>query len=318
MGSSSQFHEVFAAEPGAAEGVTFARFMELAMYHPRVGYYTRDRRRVGRDKAADFFTATTFNPIFGELVVAATIGLLAPAEPGGGVLRDIAHPFAGYRMITYGQPFEFPPRAVVFSNELFDAQPFHRVVHRGPVWRELGVALRDGKLREVEMPDISPELAAWADRLPPAAPEDYHIDLPLRAVPLLERIVGPDWSGLFLAFDYGKTWRELAENIPGGTGRTYSHQKMGGDLLARPGEVDLTCHVCWDWLVDTLQQNRFGEALVESHEVFFTRRATARLAEIVAAEAGKHTLRKRFLLTLLHPGNMGQKFQALHALRSPA
>ena len=152
MGSSLQFHDVFAAEPGAADGVPFARFMELAMYHPQVGYYTSARRRVGRDKAADFFTATTFNPIFGELVVAATIALLAPArpaefifveigaEPGGGALRDIAHPFAGYRMITYGQPFELPPRAVVFSNELFDAQPFHRVVRRGQAWCELGVA----------------------------------------------------------------------------------------------------------------------------------------------------------------------------------
>jgi SAM-dependent MidA family methyltransferase len=191
-------------------------------------------------------------------------------------------------------------------------------VRRGEAWHELGVALRDGKLREVELPVLSAELAAWADRLPQAAPEDYHIDLPLRTVPLLQRILAPAWSGLFLAFDYGKSWRELAENIPAGTGRTYSHQKMGGNLLTRPGEVDLTCHVCWDWLVDTLQQSGFGEALVESQESFLSRRASARLAELVAEEAKSYSHRKRALLTLLHPGNMGQKFQALHALRSPA
>ena len=65
MASSSDFYEIFAAEPNAATGVPFARFMELAMYHPTAGYYTRDFRRVGRDAKADFFTATSFNPVFG-------------------------------------------------------------------------------------------------------------------------------------------------------------------------------------------------------------------------------------------------------------
>ena len=49
MGSSSDFFEIFAAEPKAAAGVSFARYMELAMYHPAAGYYTRDFKRVGRD-----------------------------------------------------------------------------------------------------------------------------------------------------------------------------------------------------------------------------------------------------------------------------
>ena len=57
MGSASDFFEIFATEPGAGAGVSFARFMELAMYHPQAGYYTRDFRRVGRDAKADFFTA---------------------------------------------------------------------------------------------------------------------------------------------------------------------------------------------------------------------------------------------------------------------
>jgi len=100
---------------------------------------------------------------------------------------------------------------VVFSNELFDAQPFSRVVWREGRWRELGVALDGRHVREVELPELSPELAAYADRLPKTAGENYHIDLPIRTVPVLERIVGPKWTGLFLAFDYGKSWAELAE-----------------------------------------------------------------------------------------------------------
>ena len=41
-------------------------------------------------------------------------------------------------------------------------------------------------------------------RLPKTAEENYHIDLPIGTVPVLERITGPKWSGLFLAFDYGE------------------------------------------------------------------------------------------------------------------
>jgi SAM-dependent MidA family methyltransferase len=327
MGSSSDFFEIFATEPHAAQGVSFARFMELAMYHPQAGYYTSSRRRVGRDETADFFTSTTFSPVFGELVIAATVKLLAPAkpadfvfveigaEPGAGILRDVPHPFARYQTISHGQPFTFPPNAVVFSNELFDAQPFHRVVWRGGQWRELGVALNGRHLREVELPEMSAELAAFADRLPKTAEENYHIDLPLRTVPMLERIAGQKWAGLFLAFDYGKFWQELAENIPAGTGRTYHKQKMGGELLARPGKQDLTCHICWDWLEDGLVRAGFGETRVDSQESFFMHHAAKVLAAITTAETSSFSPRKRMLMQLLHPANMGQKFQALYALR---
>jgi len=327
MGSSSDFFEIFATEPQVAEGVSFARFMELAMYHPTAGYYTRDFKRVGRDDKADFFTSTTFSPVFGELVVAAAVKLLSPAspsdfvfvevgaEPGGGILRGQTHPFAGYQTISFGQPFEFPAKAVVFSNELFDAQPFHRVVWRGGHWRELGVALHGRHLREVELPEMTEELAKHANRLPKSSEENYHIDLPLRTIPILDRLVRQKWQGLFLAFDYGKFWQELAENMPAGTGRTYHRQKMGGDLLARPGKQDLTCHICWDWLEDGLVSAGFGEPRVDSQEKFFMNHATDTLAAITKAEASSFSPRKRMLMQLLHPANMGQKFQALYALR---
>jgi SAM-dependent MidA family methyltransferase len=301
--------------------------MELAMYHPTAGYYTRDFKRVGRDEKADFFTATTFSPVFGELVVAAALKLLEPgqaadftfvevaAEPGAGILRDVPHPFAAYQTISYGQPFVFPARSVVFSNELFDAQPFSRVVWREGRWRELGVALQGRHLREVELPTWSRDVAAYADRLPKTADEHYHIDLPIATVPVLERITAPKWSGLFLAFDYGKSWAELAEHTPAGTLRTYHRQKMGNDLFARPGKQDITGHVCWDWLEDGLVQAGFGQASVASQEAFFMRHANDKLAAITAAEAGGSSPRKRMVMQLLHPANMGQKFQALYALR---
>ena len=44
----------------------FAEYMELALYHPELGYYARADRRSGR--AGDFFTSVDVGSLFGELL----------------------------------------------------------------------------------------------------------------------------------------------------------------------------------------------------------------------------------------------------------
>ena len=46
--------------------MTVAAFMELALYHPELGYYARAARRSGR--TGDFFTSVDVGPLFGELL----------------------------------------------------------------------------------------------------------------------------------------------------------------------------------------------------------------------------------------------------------
>lgn len=304
--------------------MSFAQFMELALYHPEVGYYRRDRLRVGYGTGTDFFTASSSGPIFGELVAAAAAKLLRAAgrdpathvfvEMGAedtlGVLRDVAHPFAAARTIRVGEAPALSGDSVVFSNELFDAQPCQRTIFREGRWRELGVREEGGALFEVELP-----LGPTTDLEPAVAPEGYIFDRPLAATNLAASIAGQSWRGLFLAFDYGKTFRQLAEETPGGTVRAYHRHRQSNDLLARPGEQDLTCHVCWDWLEAALTRNGFSAPALESQEAFLVRHAGEFVAATSAAEAARFSRRKLALLQLLHPSQMGQKFQVLHALR---
>ncbi len=51
---------------GTHQGVTFAFFMEQALYHPDHGYYTSARTRIG--KQGDFFTSSSVHPCFGRLL----------------------------------------------------------------------------------------------------------------------------------------------------------------------------------------------------------------------------------------------------------
>jgi len=327
---SAEFLAAFREAAGDGDVLPYDRFMALALYHPTAGYYTRRRRRIGRAADADFFTATSLGPLFGELVAEAGRTLLGPrpagnhawveigAEPDdrpGGALAGVTHPFAAALDLPLGRPLTLPEAAVVFSNELFDAQPCHRLVRQGGRWRELGVALRGGALRETILAELTPEVGAMDARLPASAEDGYHLDLPLAAGQLADRIAARPWTGLFLAFDYGKSWRELAEATPAGTARAYSHHAQGADLLARPGEQDLTCHVCWDWISAALSAHGFGPPVLESQEAFLVHHAASVLRRLTEAEAGAPSGRKQAALQLLHPGHMGQKFQVLWALR---
>ena len=321
----ADFPARFRACAGTAGVLPFARFMELALYDPEVGYYRRSHPRVGYGRGTDFFTASTSGAVFGELVAAACVTLLGTArspraftfveigaETAGGVLAEVAHPFGATRTVRLGEPIELAGPCVVFSNELFDAQPFRRFAFRRGAWRELGVALSGDAFVEVELPD-TPDPAVG---LPAVADEGYVVDAPLAARTLAGQIAAEPWTGLFVACDYGKSWRELIDACPAGTARAYHRHRQSNDLLAQPGEQDLTCHVCWDWLRDELAAHGFAAPTVESQETFFIRHAEAFIAATSTAEAARFSRKKLSLLQLLHPSHLGQKFQVLHGLRA--
>src|SRR3954464_13549143 len=46
--------------------VTFAWFMEQALYHPEFGYYSSGRARIGR--GGDFFPHVRVGPLFGKML----------------------------------------------------------------------------------------------------------------------------------------------------------------------------------------------------------------------------------------------------------
>ncbi len=296
--------------------------MALALYAPEIGYYARDKPRVGYGPGTDFFTASTSGPMFGELIAAACVKLLGDhnphdftfvelgAETEGGILSGVNHPFGHARTVHLGSPIQLQGACVVFSNELFDAQPFHRFVFRRNAWRELGVELRDDTFIEIELSTTTTNAS-----LPQDVPEGYIIDAPLAANTLIKEISAQPWTGLFVACDYGKSWAELTTATPAGTARAYFRHTQSNNLLAQPGEQDLTCHICWDWLVERLAAHRFDHPTLESQETFLIRHAGDLIAATSLAEASRLSPKKLALMQLLHPAHLGQKFQVLHALR---
>src|ERR687896_1405495 len=61
-----ELRELIADRIRSGGPISFAEFMELALYHPTLGYYARAAQRTGR--AGDFFTSVDVGPIFGQLL----------------------------------------------------------------------------------------------------------------------------------------------------------------------------------------------------------------------------------------------------------
>src|SRR5947209_4848707 len=58
--------EVIAAEIRAHGPIPFSRYMELCLYHPALGYYSRADEKFG--KTGDFYTASDIHAVYGRLM----------------------------------------------------------------------------------------------------------------------------------------------------------------------------------------------------------------------------------------------------------
>lgn len=308
--------------PGVA-WIPLETFVEAALYAPEIGYYTRPAiSRVGSSADRDFYTASSLGSVFARLVTSAVRTLWPSslgesftfvelgAEPDRHLFSECPCPFARHRIFHIGEPIDLEGPCVVFSNELFDAQPFRQFQVCDGQWFETGVRL------DTSVPSLEPRRPTdLPEDLGPPSGNGYILDYPSGARRLIEALLRQPWNGLFLAFDYGLTLAELCRLRPVGTARTYHAHRLGNDLLATPGTCDITHHVCWDHLSEALRENGFDAPTLESQESFLMRHASAAIEQIVARGARTFDPEVQTLKTLLHPENMGRKFQVLHAVR---
>ena len=308
--------------------ISYCEFIHKVLYTKDYGYYTSERKRVGRTPQRDFYTAESLGPVFAELVVASVQDIIGEslarescfieiaAEPDVDLLSHIdTHPFAGTKLIRHGQTLQAQGPVIIFANEWLDALPFHRLIFRDGYWRERAVNIQEDQIVEVLLDELTPAVAAQIDCLPEVAPDGYEIDLPLETESALKELLSQDWSGLILFFDYGKTWQELTNNCPSGTARGYHKHQQSNNLLKRIGEQDITCDVNWSPLQSQLINSKLRNVSLQSQESFFIHHGHKVAEMIVSESAWSLSKRRQTLMELIHPSHMGQRFQALWGIR---
>lgn len=339
--------------------MTFADFMERALYHPRLGYYTREGARRGR--AGDYYTSPDLGRLFGSCL-ARQFGemwrLLGRPEPfllvelggGGGLLtEDVlwaleegdrecleASAFvlvevsparlkeAQERLLTspsrkekvrfveglsgWESPLE--GAACLFSNELLDALPVHRVCQKDSRLREIYVRQEKGRFYE-ELGELStPRLRSHLEGLRVKLPEGARAEVPLRAMEWMKEVGRKLKGGFVLTIDYGYPAKELYSPLrPQGTLLCYYRHTVQEDPYTRVGRQDITAHVDFTSLVGAgrevgLQLTGFTDQL---H--FLMGLNAPELAERVFR---RDPLRGRLALkALLLPGGLGGTMKVL-------
>ncbi|MGX5826981.1 class I SAM-dependent methyltransferase [Mesorhizobium sp. 43Arga] len=265
-------------------------YMAMCLFDPADGYYTT-REPFGA--AGDFVTAPEISQMFGELVAVwlyqawAAIGrpmpvTIAEIGPGRGTLmKDMLRTLsrldpalangAAFAMIETSprlaeiqkQALGATPFAIgwhstietlpdqpllIVGNELFDAVPIRQFVRAGTGWRERMVGLDDGdalcffagagSIDSTLLPVDAAE-----------APQGAIVEVaPTRAAlmaAIAQRIARSGGAGLFL--DYGHLRPGVGDTLQ--ALRRHNHE----DVLANPGEADLTSHVDFAALAATVR-----------------------------------------------------------------
>lgn len=270
--------------------VTFARFMELALYDPQEGFYSRGARSLG--PAGHYITASDIGRHLGRAFtrqlaeVDRSIGPLDPFHvlefgAGRGLLardildaaRELEPQLAGrlrYCMVERSAAMrEAAARLVpeartvdpaeigtghtgcVLAVELFDALPVRRLRRRAGVLMEIRVGLdAAGELIECEAP-ADPELHELALRYGVASQDNAEAELAPLARNVLEVMAGTLERGMLFILDYGDRCRELyGPGRPLGTLLAYRHHGAHTRYLECPGRQDLTAHVNFSLLED--------------------------------------------------------------------
>ena len=311
------------------EIMPYDEFIDFALYDEKIGYYTNPKQRVGHSENTDFFTSSSFGPLWGELIVDAckkilekeTIGQYAfieiAAEPEQSILEGTRHPFGETRVIRLGDEMQIPSPAIVYSNEWLDAQPFKRFRFCPELrsWEELGVSLEIDSFQEKTLGTSL--TSTIAEKLfPKDYSNTYQIDWPSGSIEVLDHLCKQPWKGLFLTFDYGLNKEILLRERPKGTARSYYRHRLEQNLLSRVGEQDITCHLCWDELGTILNRRKFKPRSLSSQESFLVNHAGTKIQEIFSKTNGNSSgPRMQALKEIIHPVHLGSKFQALWGIR---
>jgi SAM-dependent MidA family methyltransferase len=208
-------------------------------------------------------------------------------------------------------------KGIVFANELLDAFPVHRVtMHQGKL-AELFVGLDEAdRFVWTEHEPSTPELADHLSRSGVELAEGQIAEVNLEVEGWMRRAASVFSRGYLIFVDYGAEARELyaAPHRRNGTLRAFHRHSFAADVLARPGEQDLTTTIDWT------NVRRIGEALglqtvsFERQDEFLLRAGLLDNLQRMRAAAPNETealILSSSVRELILPGGMSESFQVL-------
>lgn len=278
----SQHLQQFICDEIATHGgwISFARYMELALYAPGLGYYAAGATKFGA--AGDFTTAPERSHLFGRTVAQQVAQVLR--ETGGDVLEvgagsgklacDVllelqrldALP-TRYAILELSATLQARQReqiaaqaphllervqwlerlpqnfsGVMLGNEVLDAMPVHLVMHKDGVWLERGVSANEPGFVWQDRPIVAGVLQQAAQSL--EVPDNYLTEINLAAPAFIASLADCMTRGIVLMIDYGFPCAEYYHPQRNqGTLMCHYRHHAHGEPFFWPGLQDITAHV---------------------------------------------------------------------------
>ena len=327
--------------------ISFARFMELALYAKGLGYYAGGAAKLG--KGGDFTTAPEMTPLFGATLArfASSLTLPSPLQvlefgAGSGKLAEdfldaaasMGLEVSQYEIVELSAELrerqqqrlagrtqlswrETPPAAfsgLILCNEVLDAMPVHLVVRDQGQWRERGVSFDEGRFVFSDR-EAPPALCA---QIPDdqSLPEPYLTEVhPQQAgfVRMLGDMLAAGAGGLAVLIDYGFPAREyyLPQRAAGTLMCHYRHHAHD-DPFHWVGLQDITAHVDFTEMARAALEVGLDIAGYMSQAAFLLGAGLPELLEQGRPEAAADWLpMANAVQKLTSPAEMGELFKVL-------
>ena len=319
--------------------MSFARYMELVLYEPGLGYYAAGARKLGA--GGDFVTAPELSPLFGRTLARQVAQLLQPGDAilefgaGSGVLAEILTfeiPGVNYQILETSPELRqrqqqklghrvqwlerLPERfkGVMLANEVVDAMPVHALAWTRDGVLERGVCVNEGQLAWSDRPANESFLGDAKDleiEIPPSG--RYESELALAARAWMRTLGASLERGAILAIDYGFPAREYfhPQRSMGTLACHYRHH-VHGDPFYLPGLQDVTAHVDFSALAQAADEAGLELLGYTSQAQFLINCGiTDLLAAENPADAKRYLPAAAAVQKLLSPAEMGELFKVL-------
>jgi SAM-dependent MidA family methyltransferase len=257
--------------------------MELCLYHPELGYYSRPKEQFGR--AGDFYTSSDVHAVFGRLLARQfdemwrVLGAphriaLVELGPGRGLFAQDVLDWAQKKFPDFLDAIEYvlierSPALRARLQERFAVRgakvsltgsleewidgPENAIVFANEFFDALPVEViaAEGQLRVAVRGDrfvetfvpASAEELDFLDRYGVHPGPGVRSEAALAAVACMTRAASKLTRGFIVAIDYGCTQEELLAGRSGNTVRSFRQHALSATPYEAPGEQDITANV---------------------------------------------------------------------------
>jgi SAM-dependent MidA family methyltransferase len=328
----------------------FARFMELALYAPGLGYYSAGKHKFGA--AGDFVTAPELGPVFAQCVArqcAQILGALPHSDmlevgAGSGALAvqlllelerlgqfpahyfilEISSTLRARQQALFAQQAAhllervhwldtLPPagfRGIVLANELLDAMPVERFRVAAQGSMQMQVGWEDNRFVWHEAPAHD----TLRDRLAALdLPEGYVSEIGLAAEGWVRSVADILEQGVLLLVDYGFPRSEFYHpQRATGTLMCHYRHRAHSDPLTLIGLQDITAHVDFSAIAEAGTESGFSLLGYTSQALFLLACELENIAtRIDPAETRTHLQFTNQVKKLTLPHEMGELFKVI-------